>query len=674
MADEKIRGIVEILLQRIGLKEGREEMSDLERRARQAGHTLRNETSAAMKALKDDAKNTGSELQKMGDKGESSIDRLRRSVVQYVGGAVLARFVQSSVTDFAALDRQIGAVGHQMDQLGLASERNLPKLRAFLRDLEAQTGVLQQQAVPAYQKFLGITKSVEGAQYAVGLAADLTAAGLGDMRTNAERLANLLQGEVTEAAKSLGLQLRDQNGIVKTQTQLLDELITLYGGFARQQHDAQAEIDKTGATWNQLRLTVGESFAQFSGIAAGFFLGIFRSIQSIGPVLLLIGGQAIGVFNGIGRAAAAAFNPVNWFSGDYKAVVAGQFKAAMEGVTAGVEGAIEELDAIWSDAGESQAEAEADGREKGRSDLTAIAAAKQKERDDRAAALAAERARQEAEKRAAFELAAQQELLRAQLALTADGSQERLDAEKAVLEFARRRALEEAERLGADTATITETFRLAEEGLERDHQEKLAKIRGQERKERKAAFEEQQRWARERIRLEVENAARERAETRETARVKREQALSIAQASVDLAYAVFGQNKAVAIAEVVIRTAMGVMAALASLPPNIPLAALIAAIGAAQLAKVHSAEPGSAGSLSGAVGGATAAVATGSETRRNDEQPVPVQNFDNRNFRDGDSVVNMNFKGPNIIDRRSMQRLNRELQRVQRQDSARRYR
>lgn len=65
-----------------------------------------------------------------------------------------------------------------------------------------------------------------------------------------------------------------------------------------------------------------------------------------------------------------------------------------------------------------------------------------------------------------------------------------------------------------------------------------------------------------------------------------QQALQVANQGIALATEVFGKNKAVAFAQVGITTAMGIMSALASIPPNIPLSVLIGATGAVQLAKI----------------------------------------------------------------------------------------
>lgn len=369
---------------------------------------------------------------------DKSAQALGRTLTTYLGGAVVAATVTRALGEFAKYDRQLNAVAATAKNLGVETDDLRGKADAFLQTLEQQTGVLRQDSLPTFQKFVGITKSVQGAMFATKLAADLTNAGLGDMRTNGERLANLLQGEVTEAAKALGLQLRDTNGRVKTQTQLLDELIEAYEGFGSANQDTQSNIEKLGAGWNDFKQSLGE------GIAVLFnFIGGVENLGKIAKITGLsvfeLGMQAYNFGRRIVATAGSIFNlkrlfsdgPAAWAEGvretfDRETARMGQTALAFR----------EQYDLIWQ--GQTQSELD---RDKAVSELREETRKKELER----------------EKKQAYDLAIQR--AEAEAAGTEAGSKARLDAELRVLEEKQKKELALAEETGASEAEIEERYR-----------------------------------------------------------------------------------------------------------------------------------------------------------------------------------------------------------------------
>lgn len=444
-----------------------------------------------------------------------SADQVRGQLAGMIGGVVLARFAALSIQLEANIQRRLLAIRQQMQGLGIEADTQLPRVERFLTALEETGGVLTQDAIGPFQKFLGITKDVEGAMFAVKLAADLTNAGLGDMGTNSERLANLLQGEVTEAAKSLGLQLRDQNGRVKTQTELLDELLLLYGGFSEANQDAQADLEGISSVFNQLKRDVGAALTPALKVFKVGLEVVINSVKSLGVILGGAIDEALAGFQGLGNIIRSALDfRLLRAEGPraYLQQIRGAAENTIQQVNASARSTQEELRELWAKETE-----EFEQKEEGKAALFAIAQAKQTEvalretRKRQEAILQAEvqgaeqgsKAKLEAELRLLefrkqqaikaaqeqgksvagvedafdaqrlakeeafqrsvqqFQQQAQQGLLQQQLAALDEGTQVRLDKELEILDKQREQALEMAQKLGADEEAIRETFRLA---------------------------------------------------------------------------------------------------------------------------------------------------------------------------------------------------------------------
>lgn len=428
--DLTIRGIIEFLLKGKGLE-------DAEKGAKGAG-------AEADKASK-----------KM-DKMAKSVNHVGKAIVGVFAAGAVARVVRSGVTEFAQYERGLNAIERQVSSFAKGQGSAVPVARAFLESLERQTGVLRQDALPSFQKFVGITKSVEGGMFAIKLAADLTNAGLGDIKTNSERLANLLQGEVTEAAKSLGLQLRNQNGTVKTQSELLQELIDLYGGFSEKQNDAQSQLERAASGWNDFKQAVGRGVAPALNFVGGILSNVTKVLQSLGPIAVKTFFQAAGAALGFAKQVAAALNMKRLIKEGPTAYAAAVAAAGAEGharFREEIEGATAALEDIWEQAGFAAGEA----FERGRDAAFDVAGGKDEER-----------AAEAAKKRAAFEIAAETELQAAKAALLGEGTQARFDAEVGLLERQKEAALAKARELGAETRAIEELFLAERQGLVND--------------------------------------------------------------------------------------------------------------------------------------------------------------------------------------------------------------
>lgn len=203
-----------------------------------------------------------------------TIASLRSAVTGVLGGfgvflgiQQLVQFLKSSVTDFAFVERGINAIGAEMRALGLESEKAKPRIKEALESLATNGGAAVKESLPVFQRFLGLTKDTDAALYLTGLASNIAERGFTDMGSAALSLGGILQGRASLAAKELGIQLRDSNGVVRTATQLLQEAEKQYGSASQSFDDTAEHLDRAAARINKASRSMGEFFTKFAGDA-----------------------------------------------------------------------------------------------------------------------------------------------------------------------------------------------------------------------------------------------------------------------------------------------------------------------------------------------------------------------------------------------------------------------
>lgn len=719
----KIQGLVEVILKGDGAKDGRNQVVDFEKEADRLGRRLRTQASPEMARFRQRTQQAGRGLDTARGKASKFggvLGALRGQLLAVFGGAALGSLIRSSVSDFAAYERQLTGIATQLDNVGISSTKALPGVRQFLEALEQATGIARQNSATELQRFIGITGDLNAAMVLTKTAAGVAESGLKDFGSAATLLGSLMQGEVIEPAKSLGIAVRDSSGALKGQEQILDEVIDRYFEMAGSQEDTQSTLGKLSGDWNDFKVSLGEGFAQLVNLIGGF-RNITRVIKSLGPIAVKTGLQIVGFLRGAQRAQIS-------FIANFKKALTGDFSGLFEGareafdqgfdtVKDQIKGAEDELDAIWFEMGVSNAQAEEDGKEK----LRKIARAKARELAAKEAADLAEKAEQERVRREEREIQAEIRLLNTKANLHKRGSAERLKIEQEILRKTRDFALRNVEETSREAQLIWMQFDEAmaaledEKGeLELERAERIARRVAEIRQE---IIEEQIQWELERARegseeqqeleiallearrdfelqhteaTEAEKAAiREKWANRITradqdavksrikwaeleAEQKVDAALQAASAVVGALQGLFGESKGFAIAQAIIDTAAAVNRTLASLPypANVIAAIGVGVQGLANVRKIQSTEPGTAGAASFGSGsistGGVASLAAPSAT-------IPVlPSLDNERGRSGERrVVNNNFNGPLITDRRTYQLLARKLRQAERSDRSR---
>lgn len=417
MTNPRIQVIIESILKDEGFQRGIASISKTERHTKRASESV--------------------------GKLEQGIKRAGQAMVGAFAVGAITNFSRVALLEFAAVERRLNAIAYSMQRIGLDAERELPKAAAHLEKIAISGGPLLSETLPVFQKFIGILRDTEAALYATSLAVDIAESGLKDTGSAGEILANILQGEAAEAAKSLGLDLDDLNGRQKTNAELLEEVIQQFQGLGAAQDDTSAKIARATAGWDRFKRGVGEAIAivldwlgkahraQVQTVAAGVTL-----FAELGKVIRTVGTE-------IGETLVAAF--------DWRALLQGP-EAYLGGLRSTVSSGVMEIQRATTEAllkagkaynaaGANAAREELAGREK----FLEEARDKAKQADLAEAQRRAEEARKAAEKRAQLEMQEEIKLQQARVQAAEQGTLERWEATEKLLKMQMAAELRKAE-------------------------------------------------------------------------------------------------------------------------------------------------------------------------------------------------------------------------------------
>lgn len=501
---------------------------------------------------------------------EASAKRVGQAMSGAFAVGAIGAFAQNAIIEFAKIERGFNALGMVLDNIGIGGVENLQKAKDALYDLAHDGGDQVADTLPVLQKFVGITKDLNAAMEATRLASSIAESGILDVRGASEAVANIMQGRATEAAKSLGIELVNLNGEVKTNKELLQEVIGNYGTLGDKLEDTTDKLSEIQARWNEFKHTV-----------AGFFVdAVLPVVDGIDK----IGSSVVAMIVRVGQAAARAL------VGDFA------------GAEAAYKRYMERIDEIWGKGGED-AQTEFWNRAWAQQRLLEQADRKDQEKrrqeEVKAEAQHADeiaKAKVDAQKRMWAELDAVVKQIRAQQEAEFKALEEEIEklASKADQDAeARERLAKDVARsvlrTAEEVAETEEERRAAElEMMEFDYQERIryAQAIGADTTAITAEYEKrkfaiQRHWAQADIDMERARAAQKMAIN-----------VQAAQIAIGALQTLFGENKALSVASAIISTWEGANKALAMGPVGIPLAAAIVAAGLANVAKIISTDPG----------------------------------------------------------------------------------
>jgi hypothetical protein len=242
MADERIRIPVEATLSGSGLK--------------QAAHQV-DQLKLSVNSVKSSIAGAASSLSSLGSQ-----------ILAGLAAAQVIDFAQSAIVQFARLERQIASLGLSLRAMGIETDTVLPRARQFLQALQDAGGALMTETVPAFARFVSITRDVDQALAAVKLAADIAESGQYDFAQAAAALGRILQGSVASGARALGIDIRNANGQMKRGSEVLRDLEQLYGNLSVRLSDTQSSLDKMSASWDAFKTELGEALSPLATLAS----------------------------------------------------------------------------------------------------------------------------------------------------------------------------------------------------------------------------------------------------------------------------------------------------------------------------------------------------------------------------------------------------------------------
>lgn len=589
-------------------------------------------------------------------KTEKEVDKLERKLksagksssgfgkelMGMAAGFGAAAFIKSAVVEFAKFERGLEGIHNQLRSMGQGDA--FPAVQEALTALEDSGRAMTADTIPAFQKFLGATGDASAAMEMVRVATDLTESGFGDVSTNVDRLTSILKGRGKQAAAEYGIALDKTNDFGKDGAAIFEQIAAKASLMAQNQSQADESLDSIEGTMARVRREVGQYFAPALQWVADSFIGLYKSVVTVGTALgAMFDGLITGAVN-FGEVLGKALN--------IKRLLTEGPKAYMEEVTQAwqkmrrdwalsEESFQEQFQKIWAKKEVEQLKANAEAIEK----VKGAIRRSQGDKDVEAAQKTAEKELDIERKKTQGLLDAEAKLAQARAEMAAEGSDERLRLELAALEaqklaekfkeretvdallaidadyLAKKQALintwwmkwlddltkilEEADRvqkekdqgnLDASDALLQAQIDAAEEGSDLQQQlEEEQLLRRQERELADSKSEEEREEKRKRHQIEQEQL-RKRFDNADKRRdqEKKERILEQTSAVFGQLAAIFPKFKAFAIAEAIINTWLGVTKILQDdtvpkwLEP-IAIAATIAT-GMAQVSKIRSAK------------------------------------------------------------------------------------
>ena len=510
-----VRGMIELALKGQGAAQAAKQLDQAKKSADQ--------TKSSFKALETGSRELGSAL------------------TRYISVAAVSAAVIKSVTSSATLERAISAMRIQMKGMGIDAKTAEPLVLDMLAALRRGGAGLISETLPAFRTFLGLTNDLSAAMSLTRLASNMAESGFGGLAEAAGALSTIVSGTASaRALKAWGINISDAADGTANATEALKAMHAAFPDSIADIEDMQNVIDKfMGATEN-LSANVG-------GLISRLFGGDPTAI-----------GEASGA--AIGKALAGGFS---------KALdVAGRSDAAKQRIKDA------EAEEKARETAEKIADADFDVRQKLLEDVAALekdASARQvgirvqalMEARDRAVALY----KAEGKDHAGIALVYDNEIAKVER----EGAKRRSEIRQTeldevretyeeMLEGARKFSEEATEYFRRQADALMELYRvqLEQDGLTLDRREELQlKILDMEEQARLAEAKSVQ----EQDTIRQIYAARRVALARHIADTETQIQLQTAAAVVSLAQSLFGESKALAIAETIINSLAAAVAA-----------------------------------------------------------------------------------------------------------------
>ena len=194
---------------------------------------------------------------------QASVLRLGAAFAGAFAIGAVSNFLRDSFIGFARMERVARVTENQIRALGDAGAASVETFRPFIRSLSFASGILSEELIPAFQHAITVYKDYDAAQQAIGIAAKFAAAGIGTVGSNVEALTRFFQTGSTAGLAPFISNLKSAEGGTASWSEILPQLVSALEALGKPLDDAQKKLDNvavamevaqdiTGALANQI--------------------------------------------------------------------------------------------------------------------------------------------------------------------------------------------------------------------------------------------------------------------------------------------------------------------------------------------------------------------------------------------------------------------------------------
>ena len=207
---------------------------------------------------------------------DKSAKKLGKTLAKTFAGYKLLQFGKASVSAFIASEKAAGQLKTTVDNLGLSYQQ--PAISQYIKNLELQYGIVDENLIPGFQRLLIATKNVGQAQSVFETALNVSAATGKDLTTVSTVLSKAYMGDTTALAK-LGVGLSKAQLKAGKFVDIQNELNTVFAGQARKAASGYVgDMAKVTVAVDQAKESIGKGLLDaLSALSGSNDINVFTS-------------------------------------------------------------------------------------------------------------------------------------------------------------------------------------------------------------------------------------------------------------------------------------------------------------------------------------------------------------------------------------------------------------
>ena len=198
-------------------------------------------TEAELKKLAKEAEAVGFKMDQTAQRSEKSTSRMAKSFdlvgrsIKQVGSALLGAFgavaivqgIASLIAEKLKLRRAVSGLEKDLVGLGVATREQASEVGAFLTRLKSATGAIESETIPVIKELTRATKDLGEGLALTQTAAVLAASGFGTLDEVAGSLARLVRGDIPSVAEAFGIDAK-AGGELRSQIDIANDMLDLF--------------------------------------------------------------------------------------------------------------------------------------------------------------------------------------------------------------------------------------------------------------------------------------------------------------------------------------------------------------------------------------------------------------------------------------------------------------